>query len=323
MKIPRPVQSLVLSSALTVALLASSAQAGEKAKAAVDTSGYDLVIAEGQLVNGPKGTVEATLANVADALREIHPGANLVLSPGLSKVRLADLKLRGSKLPDELEALRIASGEKFDWVGPGSPGPNMASPSAIDPATGLPQAGADPNVGLFILREPMPTPQTHRMVEAFNLDPYLEWLRSKQDPKGPAQSGRDDQIQKSLEDIQTIVIETIDKLRQDRASSGDMPNFQFHRGANLLIVIGTTEAVDVARRIVMALPRAPSPGGPGNEQTMLRAKLTEQLMGTQQELAQLRTQYTEEHPRVRELQARLDILKQQLSQLSGAPSAKP
>jgi hypothetical protein len=321
MNISRSIQSLVLSSAL--ALFASSTRGGEKAKAAVDTAGYDLVIADGQLVNGPKGTVDATLGNVVNALLQMHPVANIVLSPGLSTVRVSDLKLRTSRLQEELEAIRVASGSKFDWTGPGSPAPNVASPSVIDPSTGLPTGGGDPNTGLFVLREPMPTPETHRMVEAFNLEPYLEWLRSKQEPKASPEE-RERQIQKSLSEIQLIVMETIDKLKQGQSSSADdAPSFQFHRGANLMIVIGTNEAVDVARRIVMALPRAQAPSGQANEQTMLRSKLLEQRMVAEQELAQLRTQYTEDHPRVKELQARLEMLKQQLSQLSGGPSLRP
>lgn len=302
------------------AVLALPVFAGEKpATSKPDLGEYELVIANDRLA-WAGGSTEATLGGAVDALREMHPNANIVMSPGLSKVKLADLKLRGSRLPEELEALRVASGGKFDWVGPGSPMPNIASPSAIDPATGLPAAGADPNVGLFVLREPMPTPETHRMVEAFNLEPYLEWLRTKQDSKESSE-GREQQIQKSLGEIEEIVMETIAKLKRGEGSAADAPSFQFHRGANLLIVIGPAEAVDVARRIVMALPRPQSPAA-GSEQMVLRSKLTEQLLTTQQELAQLRTQFTEDHPRVKELLARFETLKQQLSQLGGEPGLR-
>ena len=71
--------------------------------------GYDLQIIDGQLIR-PQGKVEATLANVVDALRDQYAEANIILSPGLSKLKVGDLKLRAGKLSDELEAVRVASG---------------------------------------------------------------------------------------------------------------------------------------------------------------------------------------------------------------------
>src|SRR5207248_148278 len=107
--------------------------------------------------------LEPTLANVVDALRERYNEANIVLSPGLAKLKISDLKLRGGRLMENLEAIRVASGGKFDWTSPGVQG----GPAMVDPATGLPASAAvvEPNTGLFILRDPAPTPETERMVE--------------------------------------------------------------------------------------------------------------------------------------------------------------
>src|SRR5437016_1005463 len=132
---------------------------------------YDLEIVDGVLTQSGR---EATLDNVIDALRERYSKANIVLSPGLKKVQILDLKLRTGSIWEELEAIRVASGGKFEWLGPNSPvfsgertpnNPNNMSPSAfagsaspgasgaVDPATGLPLSSSDLNAGLFILRE--------------------------------------------------------------------------------------------------------------------------------------------------------------------------
>lgn len=220
-------------------------------------SGYDLEIKDGQLVNAPTGRgSEATLGNVVDALRDRYTTANIVLAPGLAKLKLSDLKLRAGHLADELEAIRVASGAKFDWMGPGSAGPNMppeSSGPAIDPTTGQPIAAAPTgtNTGLFVLREPTPTTETARTVEAFNIGPYLQWLREKQDPK-EAQDRREQEVARSLDELEKIVAVTLESLKQ--GSSVEIPSFRFHRGANLLIVTGTQDAVEVARKVVNALP---------------------------------------------------------------------
>jgi len=219
--------------------------------------GYDLEIIDGKLAGALKGRgLEATLGTVVDALRDRYTKANIVMSPGLAKLKISDLKLRAGHLADELEAIRVASGSKFDWMGPGSAAPNMPPGSSVQPVdstTGLPIAVAPSmlDTGLFVLREPAPTPETTRTVEAFNIDPYLRWLREKQDPK-EAQDRREQEVEKRLEELMKIVAETLQSLKQ--GSSVEYPKFQFHRGANLLIVTGTRDAVEVARKVVNALP---------------------------------------------------------------------
>ncbi len=247
-----------VSLAAALAWLPQSQAAENKPSLPVESakSGYDLEIKDGQLVNAPKGRgAEATLGNVVDALRDQYTKANIVLAPGLAKLQISDLKLRAGHLADELEAIRVASGAKFDWMGPGSAGPNMP-PSltmTIDPTTGQPTAPAatESNTGLFILREPTPTPETERTVEAFNIGPYLQWLREKQDQK-EAPDLREQEVAKSLLELEKIVTATLESLKQGGAV--EMPSFRFHRGANLLIVTGTRYAVEVARKVVNALP---------------------------------------------------------------------
>src|SRR5207249_9222726 len=91
---------------------------------------YDLVIADGMLIKkgAKEGKVEATLANVVDALRERHSSANIAIAPGVAKLKIGGRKLRAGLLWDELEAIRVASGSGFDWMAPGSPNPNFPGP---------------------------------------------------------------------------------------------------------------------------------------------------------------------------------------------------
>jgi hypothetical protein len=225
--------------------------------------GYDLEIIDGKQVGASKARgLEATLGNVVDALRDRYPKANIVMAPGLAKLKISDLKLRAGRLADELEAVRVASGAKFDWMGPGFAGPNIPPMQGIDPTTGLPTATnpTESNTGLFVLREPAPTPETARTVEAFNIDPYLRWLRENQDAN-ETKGRREEEVVKRLDELEQMVARTLSSLKP--GSAVEMPTFQFHRGANLLIVVGTTDAVDVARKVVNALPGQADFGGGG------------------------------------------------------------
>ncbi len=250
---------LVLSLAATLVWVPQTARAENTPQPTAQTTptGYDLEIKDGQLVSLGNGRGrEATLGNVVDALRDRYTKANLVLAPGLAKIKIADLKLRAGNLAEELEAIRVASGLKFEWLGAGSAGPNLAPGAgalAIDPTTGQPLAlpTTETNAGLFVLREPTPTPETVRTVEAFNIGPYLHWLREKQDPKA-APDRREQEVAKSLDELEKIVAVTLESLKQ--GSTVEVPSFRFHRGANLLIVTGTRDAVEVARKVVNALP---------------------------------------------------------------------
>src|SRR6266404_4714591 len=162
---------------------------------------YDLEVVDGNLFRDGK-VLEATLGNVVDVLRERYPDANIVLSPGLAKLKVSDLKLRAGRLEDELEALRIASGEKFGvqaHAGPNGP---------MDPATGLPMHGNKAGSDLFILRgEVSPT----RTIEAFNIDPYLQWV-----------SKRQEDLPKSLEELKSMIRDAISQLNPNEP---EFPSF--------------------------------------------------------------------------------------------------
>jgi hypothetical protein len=204
-------------------------------------AGYDLQIVGGRLIR-PDGKVEATLPNVVDALRERYTNANIIFSAGLAKLKVDDLKLRAGRLVEDLEALRIATGERFDVQAP-----NRPFPPQVDPNTGQVLYGV--NSGLFVLRESTPPAQRQRLVEAFNIGPYLEWLRHQ--PKEPNLKGSEEDY--GPQEIQMMIKETLGGFRPDGAEA-DQPVFQYHPGTSLLIVIGNPDSVEIARKIVKALP---------------------------------------------------------------------
>lgn len=227
-----------------------------------DPGGFDLIISDGMITwNGMKVKIEPTLGHVVDTLRERYAEANIAISPGLSELRVGDLKLRARNLPEELEAIRVASGSQFEWLGPGSAGPNMGPLGAVDPTTGLPKAApSESSAGLFVLREPTPTPENQRIVEAFNLSGYVQWLMHNSGPKeakedrGRAEDARMRAAEGGVQEIEKIVAETIEMLKRSHPANVEIPSFRFHHGANLLVVVGTSQEVDVVRKVVTGLP---------------------------------------------------------------------
>jgi hypothetical protein len=243
---------MVLPLAGALMLLGFTGWAQEKAPGAPKAtagSQYALEIENGAIIQPPSLSGKPpTLKYILNVLRDKYPNANIVMSPGLADVSIADLKLRAISLPEELEALRVASGNKFAWESRASLGPQQN----IDAATGLPVASA--YVGLYSLTEPAPAPNNDRTVEAFNLTPYLG---QHKDPN---------EMLPRLQQVEEIVSQTLKAISPPNTPPAD---FQFHGGANLLIVIGTREQLDTARKVINALLNRDGAGEDG-KQTNLR-----------------------------------------------------
>jgi hypothetical protein len=217
-----------------------------KKEASPETQRYLLEIVNGELQPGGS---PATLARIVDVLLGVYPNETIVLAPGLGQVQVRDLKLRNTDLPETLDALRVASGDAFVWQnGLLQNPPPPVGPRAIDPSTGLPVLPASPREAssLYILtrNDASVAGNPRRMVEVFNLSGYLEQL-GKRDEKD---------IAASLEKIKMIVSDTLNQVMQGNVQPEDQPRFQFHPGANLFIVIGPPQAIEVTRKVVNALP---------------------------------------------------------------------
>ena len=76
---------------------------------------YDLEIENSTLRLGDRAKELAKLGSIVRLLRDKHPEANIAMAPELGEIVIPDLKLRAASVDDELEALRVASGDKFVW----------------------------------------------------------------------------------------------------------------------------------------------------------------------------------------------------------------
>ncbi|HSU56856.1 MAG TPA: hypothetical protein VLT36_22545 [Candidatus Dormibacteraeota bacterium] len=254
MKTARFVSASALLSALAIilsaspsVLLADKVAEPQAIKRETNAAGFDLQVVEGQLVLRT-GNVDATLGRVIDALREQYPEANIVMSPGLAKVKVGDLKLRGGRLTEELEAVRVASGEKFDLQTPAQAVPT------IDPTTGMPVASTKaPSAGLYVLRQAQYSSRPPRILEAMNIGPYLEWLGRR-----PHEEGKRHSEQQELSELQEMIDAAVLDFKagegRDREHQDDQLIFKYHPGATLVVIIGSPDSVEIARKIVNALP---------------------------------------------------------------------
>lgn len=204
---------------------------------------FDIQIEHGELslaafknIQGrnPWGTntssVDATVDNLSKYLRAIDPGLNIVLSPDVGNIVIPNLKLN-TRLPRSIsQAVSVASGGEIS-------GP-------IGAGGGL---GAQGDRSLtFIANRPRGSKSS---VEVFNLSGYIQSL------------GKVDAavVRQKLDELQELIATTLKELPTTKESS-DLPDFKYHPGTKLFIVIGKPEAIEVTRKIVNALSGQQSHG---------------------------------------------------------------
>ncbi|HEX4263673.1 MAG TPA: hypothetical protein VH597_04985 [Verrucomicrobiae bacterium] len=215
---------------------AQSASTGEvpppPAYASSVNSPYDIQIENGALLlaplknrvdvkalwgSGDAHGVPATIGNLMKYLRAADTNLTLIVSPGAAGVQINDLTMRSGNMPALAEALSIATDNKV----------HGSLLTAKDSWT------------FFAV----PQPQTERTVEVFNLSGYIQSL-------GEPDS---DVVTKSLNEMQDLILSTLRQLHPSGYSSMDDPQFRYHPGTKLLIVIGSHEAIEVSRKIINAL----------------------------------------------------------------------
>jgi hypothetical protein len=178
----------------------------------------------------------STLGNAIKALQKIYPDDTFAVDPRTMDVSLADVIIRANDAGTDLEALRTASGGKFDFN----------AKLAQSPATG----GAAST--LYTIRPNNTTDSNseaeERVVECFSLTGYIQHAISTTDPKDP--SGRKAAPDKALGELQEIITSTI----LDFDSSIKQPKFRFYSDAQLFIVTGSPRAIDIAAKVISALP---------------------------------------------------------------------
>ena len=232
--------SLLLSAAILLANsgLLYSAETKPEPVPEVSQRHWELQIVDGVLLKHNNTRSPATLQNVVDYLVGLYP-ANVVLAPTLGNIQIGNLKLAGFKWESALEALRIASGSQFICTSRGSaPG--------IDPTTGMPLSQTSRDEADLYVLEPDPAGPhraSGRAVEVFNLAGHLQ--------------GKDSmQAAEALKEVQTILAESLEQVQANGGfvESEPNPSIRFHERASLLVLVGTPQQIDVARKIILALP---------------------------------------------------------------------
>lgn len=225
-------------------------------------SPYSLEIDGGFLKQPTGDEIEATLENVVELLRELEfarngDPANIVLSPDLPKIKIANLKLAATTLTQELEALRVASGERFTWSTGESPG------AMVDPNTGHLISPPSDQLPLYILRPEPESGRSRLRVEAFSLAGYFESRKKSNDEAEYTKI-----VDQEISQLYRIVEETVamyadmdQQLNRGEAASARSPSLRFHSGANLLIVTGEINGVEIAAKVISALPHVQRSGG--------------------------------------------------------------
>jgi hypothetical protein len=171
---------------------------------------------------GGPDSVPATIGNLAKYLRAQNPELNIVLSPGAADEKITDLKLRSGDMKAVTEAVIIATESKVRSS----------------------QMSGNDNWTFVVPKEQNPG----RTVEVFNLSGYIQTLNA---------NDTSDLINLKLDELKQLIRET---LQASGYTSADDTSFRYHPGTHLLIVTGSTDAIDITRKIVNALSGQPRPG---------------------------------------------------------------
>jgi len=177
---------------------------------------FTLEISRGYIMENGKPSAEASIGNILEYLKKRDDNFSLSLGPGAANLRLSDLILRMPhfEIHAICDALVGTSGGKLNA---NNYGDNLLSLNLTEGEQG-------------------------RELAVFNLTNYLN-------PDGKAD---DKAIQERIASISDIIFKTLSDLDP---SFGDatQPHYQFHKGANLLVVTGTNEDIHVATQVINAL----------------------------------------------------------------------
>jgi hypothetical protein len=231
---PQKILTAILSLAAALLGLASpSASAQTPFPGAVANNGLSLRISHGQLrndrVQGAPTNEEATLGNIVPYLVAAYNEANVVIGDGLGNLKIDDLELRNAPLDLALQALSVASGDKF---------------------TVRELRSKEESFALLYMLETNKTSAPGTKVEAFNLSGYIQHIKRS----SPDTNKWDEQIGMNMARLHEIVQSVVDEQRALEKISGGSLKFEFFRESDLLIVIGAPEAVMTAGKIIRALP---------------------------------------------------------------------
>jgi hypothetical protein len=184
------------------------------------------------------GLKPAIVGNAVKQLRRIYPEATFAVDPRVLDVPVSDLIVRANNPMTDLAALRASSGGRFDLH-------------------------AEPN-GLYTLAYNNATefntrPSADRQIECFNLTGYLrsEMVIDKAGAKksgGQAGTSEADALARIRDSAIVQLREMIEESIHDFDPLITMPQVRFYPDAEMLIVIGPERAIDIAAKVIHALP---------------------------------------------------------------------
>jgi hypothetical protein len=266
MKKPNMFRILVTTASMTAFALASWPAHGQQTPAQAQKDGAQATAPLVEHLKVEKGSVwvkagaawlqrgQDNMAGAVKALREIYPNATFAIDPRVADVLVTDLIIRADDPMTDLEALRTSCGGRFSIVHE----PNIAS------ASGAPEQNPLYSIVYNNATGIKPSTGEDRRIECFNLTPYLqrqkaidkdEANKSKGPGGGPdADTRRAEAEHQRAEAAIDRLQEIIQKSIADFDSSIGQPHFQFYADAQLLIVIGPERAIEVAAKVIHALP---------------------------------------------------------------------
>jgi hypothetical protein len=258
---------------------------------------YDLVIENGVMRmprrDDPNATEGASLENIVTVLRQKHPEANIAIAPEIRQEVLPDLKIRAANLDEEFEFLRVASGDKFVFKRNFG---DIANPPlfTLEPSEKF-------------LQEVAKNDSRQVQVEVFNFSSYFARLRNTEPmDEGKFQSLKDQTIDKTKD----IIRETLESF----GSHGIM-NFQFHPGANLFVVTGSQDEINVARKIINAMIEQP----PGDSNLANNQARNDQARNIEFQIQQQAVDLSQLGAENTQLKARLEALEKAASVSKTSP----
>lgn len=206
-----------------------------------------------------RGSAPATMGHAIKALRTLYPNATFAIDPRVAEVPVTDLIIRSDDPMTDLEALRTSCGGRFSIVHD----PNFASASGV--------AEQNPLYSIIYnnATDIKPPAGEDRQIECFNLTGYLQREKALDKDeantnKGPAAAA---QAADLASDHAAMAIGRLRDMIQESITAFDpsisQPHFQFYADAQLLIVIGSHRSIQVAAKVINALPGQQTWGGNG------------------------------------------------------------
>jgi hypothetical protein len=190
------------------------------------------------------------MGHAVKALRTIYPDATFAIDPRVVEVPLTDLIVRADDPMTDLEALCTSCGGRFRIVH----SPNFPS------ASGVAEQNQLYTVEYNNATDQKPTTQQDHKIECFNLTPYLQRVKATEKDEANTNKSPGGGFGSSTRAEQAItrLQEIIQKSITDFDSSISQPHFQFYGDAQMLIVIGPRQALEVAAKVIHALPGQPA-----------------------------------------------------------------